>query len=174
MAMLRLSTRIQERPTPELQKRCAHERACLASDSRSPFARTQPFSLQRKRLRGTRSATLVPELRALHYSLRAGWRIRLGCGSTALAACVAASACARSDEALRREHLSRGDKYVAQHKLDEAIIEFRIAAQIDPRSGEVRKKLGRAYLDINDNAHALGEFVRAADLLPDDLEVQLR
>jgi hypothetical protein len=51
------------------------------------------------------------------------------------------------------------------------IVEYRIAVQLGPSSGESRKKLGRAYLLLKDTTHALPEFVRAADLLPHDIEV---
>src|SRR5438552_17819423 len=78
---------------------------------------------------------------------------------------LAATFCGRNDEALRRQHLRNGDRYVTQHKPLEAIIEYRIAAQLDPSSADARKKLGGAYLLVNDSAHALGEFGRAADRL---------
>ena len=64
---------------------------------------------------------------------------------------------------------AKATDYLAQHKPLEAIIEYRIAAQLGPSSGETRKKLGGAYLLVKDTTHALPEFVRAADLLPRDL-----
>ena len=104
----------------------------------------------------------------------AGVRIRQALRSSLLCAFVlAAASCARDAQTLKREHLDRGNRLIADRKPFDAIIEYRIAAQIDPASGEVRKKLGQAYLEVQDNAHALDEFVRAADLLPGDVDVQL-
>src|SRR5207253_950766 len=39
--------------------------------------------------------------------------------------------------------------------------------------GEARKKLANTYLSLRDVSNAAPEYSRAADLLPDDLEVQL-
>jgi len=69
--------------------------------------------------------------------------------------------------------MRRGDSYFAKSNYYSAIIEYRVAVQLDATSGEARKKLGSAYLRVNDSQHALQEYVRAADLLPDDLDVQL-
>ena len=51
----------------------------------------------------------------------------------------------------------------------EAIIEYRNARALDPTSGEARMKLAEAFMQAGDFGNALQEFVRAADLLPDDL-----
>src|SRR5262245_3988153 len=83
------------------------------------------------------------------------------------------TSCASDDKALARRHTQRGDAYVADGKATSAIIEYRLAIQLDPLLGEPRKKLGRLYSDAGDLTRALYEYTRAADLLPDDLEVQL-
>src|SRR5579862_3649795 len=70
-------------------------------------------------------------------------------------------------------HLQRGDKYFEQKKYREAVIEYRIVVQADPQSGATRKKLGQAYLQIGDVQGAFDELVRAADLLPNDIDLQV-
>lgn len=71
------------------------------------------------------------------------------------------------------EHVQRADAYFKEARYPESIIEYRSAVQIEPRRGELRVRLGDAYLRSNDRAAALREYVRAADLLP-DAEVQLQ
>src|SRR5215475_4127402 len=83
------------------------------------------------------------------------------------------AACSRADpEAAKRRHMQRGDEYAKQEKYAEAVIEYRGAVQADQRFGEARKKLADAYLKVNEGANALREYVRAADLLPQDAETQ--
>jgi tetratricopeptide (TPR) repeat protein len=86
---------------------------------------------------------------------------------------IAVLSCGKSDDQLFRDHDRRGDAFVQQQKPNEAIIEYRIATQLAPQSGPTRKKLGQTYLDIGDRSHALVEFARAADLLLNDVDVQL-
>src|SRR5262245_8845602 len=88
-------------------------------------------------------------------------------------AIVAASACTRSSAELFREHFDRGEQYRSARQIHDAIIEYRIATQLNPQSANAHRQLGQSYLDIGDRAHALSEFARAADLLPDDVTVQL-
>ena len=63
---------------------------------------------------------------------------------------------------------------MAQKKYDAAIIEYRNASQQDSRFGEARSKLALAYIQTGDGSRALGEAVRAADLLPGDVDAQLQ
>src|SRR6185503_3625202 len=48
------------------------------------------------------------------------------------------------------------------------------AVQIEPTSGEARRKLGEAFLKADNVGRALGELVRAADYLPNDMDLQLK
>ena len=91
--------------------------------------------------------------------------------------CVAAllaASCSTDPEVAKREHLEKGDRYVAEQKFPEATIEYRNAIVADPRFGEARLKLGDAYMKANQPANALPEYVRAADLLPDNSDAQLK
>ncbi len=71
------------------------------------------------------------------------------------------------------EQIQRGDRQMAENKLADAVIQYRNAVKSDPMSGEARKKLGEAYLKAGNGNGALSELVRAADLLPRDIEAQL-
>ncbi len=82
-------------------------------------------------------------------------------------------ACSRNPEILKREYLERGDGYVAKKAYAEAILEYRNAVAQDSNFGEARFKLGKAYEAIGDGQNAYREYVRAADLLPDNVDAQL-
>src|SRR5262245_58799018 len=71
------------------------------------------------------------------------------------------------------ERVRRGDVYVEKKRLAEAIIEYRAALQLDPRAGAVHVKLAEACMSVNDVRCALSAYVRAADLVPTDIEAQL-
>jgi tetratricopeptide (TPR) repeat protein len=81
-----------------------------------------------------------------------------------------ATGCRQSADA----HFRKADDYAAKLRLPEAIVEYRSALQVDPKRGDIRRKLADAYVRNHDPADALREYVRAADLLPNDPAVQLQ
>lgn len=84
------------------------------------------------------------------------------------------TACSQDPESAKRAHVARADRYVAENKLPEAVIEYKNAINIDARYGEARYKLGDTYERQGDRQRAYGEFIRAADLLPGREDVQLK
>jgi tetratricopeptide (TPR) repeat protein len=86
----------------------------------------------------------------------------------------AGSACRTTPAQVKQRHVQKADKYAAAGKYAEAIVEYRGAIQADPRAGDVRLKLAAAYQRVNDSQNAAGEYVRAADLLPNDTGLQLK
>ena len=72
------------------------------------------------------------------------------------------------------EHFKKANDFMAQSRVDDAIIEYRNALNIDPKRGDVRTKLGDAYVAKQDIGGAFREYIRAADLLPDDAAAQIR
>jgi putative PEP-CTERM system TPR-repeat lipoprotein len=82
--------------------------------------------------------------------------------------------CSKDPQVEAREALESGNQHAAQSKYPEAIIEYRRAVQADPRLGEARLQLAYAYASTGDGVNALREYVRAADLLPDNREAQQR
>src|SRR5215831_137648 len=81
-----------------------------------------------------------------------------------LAACSKPSADAR---------LKSGNDLLAQGRTREAIFEYRLAVQIDPKRADTRRALSEAYEAVGDK-EAITEAVRVADLLPKDVPAQLR
>ncbi len=72
------------------------------------------------------------------------------------------------------EHIKKGDDFLAKSSLQEAILEYRLAVQADPKRADAHTKLADAYLASNTPTSALQEYVRAADLLPNDAAAQIR
>jgi tetratricopeptide (TPR) repeat protein len=89
----------------------------------------------------------------------------------ALAASVAG--CSDTEQA-KREYFANGERLLNEKKYQEAIVEFRNAVQQDERYGEARLKLADAYAAAGNPAAAFREYVRAADLLPQSNEAQMK
>lgn len=82
--------------------------------------------------------------------------------------------CAKDPAVAKREYLRSGDDYAAQGKLNEAIVQYRNAVQQDPRFGDARYKLAETLIKTGNVQGAYREYIRAADLLPDNLDVQIK
>jgi tetratricopeptide (TPR) repeat protein len=102
-------------------------------------------------------------------------RIRaLPLGAVLLMIGAASAACQRRSAA---EFLALGDRDLAAHKYAEAIIEYRSAIQLNPRLALAHAHLADAYVQAPEApqaGNAVREYVRAADLLPDDVDAQLK
>ena len=92
---------------------------------------------------------------------------------TAILTLLLVSACANK-EADKQRYFESGNQFLAEKKYQEAIVQYRNAVQIDERFGEARYKLAEAYTGAGNVRNAFREYVRAADLLPDNVEVQLK
>src|SRR5882724_9529058 len=89
----------------------------------------------------------------------------------ALAATLTVTACGRS--ATKEQYVTRGDGFMAQKKISEAIIEYRRALAEDQRFTLARHKLAQAYSQTGNVPQARAEYIRAADLEPGNVEYQL-
>jgi tetratricopeptide (TPR) repeat protein len=87
---------------------------------------------------------------------------------------AALTGCAGDPEARKQELLSSGDSYLKQQQFSAAAIQYRKALQIDPRFGVARLGLARAQEKVGETESALLEYIRAADVLPSDLDLQLQ
>src|SRR5436190_17007916 len=93
-----------------------------------------------------------------------------------LAAAISALtiACSKDPEVAKREYVRSGDAYMAKKQYKEAVIEYRNAVQLDARFGEARTKLADAYIQAGDAVNGVREYIRAADVLPNDVTAQLK
>jgi tetratricopeptide (TPR) repeat protein len=87
---------------------------------------------------------------------------------------VSLAACKSDPQATAREHLEKGNQQLERKQYPEAIIEYRRAVQADPRLGPARLQLAFAYAATGDGINALREYVRAADLMPEDRDAQAK
>jgi len=97
------------------------------------------------------------------------WRFGRQVVAVALVALLVACSKPTADQ-----HFKKANDYMAQSRVDEAIIEYRNALNVDPKRGDIRTKLADAYLAKQDGLNAAREYVRAADLLPNDAEAQIK
>lgn len=88
-------------------------------------------------------------------------------------AALLASSCS-NPEKQKVQHLERGDQYAAEKRDEFAVIEYASALKIDPKFGEARFKLAQTYERLENMRAAAPEYVRAADVLPDNREAQIK
>jgi tetratricopeptide (TPR) repeat protein len=72
------------------------------------------------------------------------------------------------------KHLEAGNRYFEAKQYAEAIVEFQNALRLDEHLGDARYKLASAYAAVGNPEAAFREYIRAADLLPTNAEVQVK
>ena len=100
---------------------------------------------------------------------RSGMRIAL-----VMVVAIVAAACSENPDTAKRDAFARGKALFDKGQYSEAVIEYRRAIQFDARYGEAHQQLAETYLKINDGGNAVREFIRAADLLPNDADLQIK
>src|SRR3954470_8647155 len=104
--------------------------------------------------------------------------MRLPLGHTLIIASVVmlamvAGACTTDPAVKKQKYLEAGNQYFDRGQFREAAVEYRNAVQVDERFGAARARLATTYERLGDVGMAAKEYIRAADLLPDDADVQL-
>jgi tetratricopeptide (TPR) repeat protein len=66
-----------------------------------------------------------------------------------------------------------GDKALAEKNYQRAVAEYRLDVRANPKSADLRRKLAMALEQAGNGRAATTEFVRVADLLPNDANAQL-
>ena len=87
---------------------------------------------------------------------------------------ASAIGCAKDPSVAKKEFVEKGNRQFEQKRYAEAAIEYRNAIAIDAIYADARLKLAQTYEKLADSPNALREYVRAADLLPNDAEVQVK
>ena len=90
-----------------------------------------------------------------------------------IAACLLTISCSSPEEQKQR-HFAQGNAYAAEKRDDFAVIEYANAVRIDPKFGEARLKLAETYERMNNIQAAFPEYIRAADALPNNRDVQIK
>ncbi|HET9306893.1 MAG TPA: tetratricopeptide repeat protein [Candidatus Sulfotelmatobacter sp.] len=78
------------------------------------------------------------------------------------------AACTRDPNVRKQKYFDSGDKYFAQGKYREAVIQYSNAIQIDPRFAQAHYQLSQAYLKMGDSQRAYPELSRTVELAPDN------
>ena len=78
-----------------------------------------------------------------------------------------------SKEAKKEKHWKRGEKYFAENKFKEAIIEYKNVLQIDPKDSNVRYRLGLSHLRVGQFREAFSEFSKCVELNQDQMDARL-
>src|SRR5437773_12470790 len=87
---------------------------------------------------------------------------------------LAGAACHRAPMPDAKQLVQEGDRLAAAGKQKEAILLYRQAVKQDPKSADAHVRLGDAYLKANELGGALHERVVTADLMPENVEAQLK
>jgi len=101
-------------------------------------------------------------------------RTRLhGLLASLLVATLALAGCQSQEDKLA-EHKARGEQYMEDGQVSEAIIEYKNVLQIDPNDAEAHYELAKAYLIQNDLPKGFWELRETARLDPTNLDAKLQ
>ena len=87
---------------------------------------------------------------------------------------AAAVSCSTDPAVAKKAYLEKGDAAFKEQRYSEATVAYKNALQRDPLFGEARYKLAQSYDRLGDRGNAAREYVRAADLLPDNADAQIQ
>jgi tetratricopeptide (TPR) repeat protein len=87
---------------------------------------------------------------------------------------LAGAGCSRDPVKKAQKYVASGDQYSKQNRRDEAVIQYRNAIKARPDWSVPHDKLAQAYQAAGDYVNAYGEYARAADLDPSNVEAQIK
>ena len=90
----------------------------------------------------------------------------------ALASAALLTACT-DPQVKKQQYFQSGNNYFDKKMYSEAIVEYRNAVAVDATFGEARKKLADALALSGNVPAAFDQYIRAADLLPNDVDAQI-
>lgn len=83
------------------------------------------------------------------------------------------SGCTRDPNVRKQKYFDSGEKYFADGKYREALIQYSNAVQIDSRFSQAHYQLAQTYLKLGDNQRAFGELNRTVELAPDNYHARV-
>ena len=87
---------------------------------------------------------------------------------------LAGAGCSRDPVKKAQKYLASGDEYAKQNRRDEAVIQYKNAIKARPDWAEPHDRLARSYEAAGDYVNAYGEYARAADLDPSNVDAQIK
>ena len=100
-------------------------------------------------------------------------RLTIGKCNVTLGILLLAS-CSTAPHARMLTFLASGETYIKAGKYQEAVIEFRNAVQIDPKSATAHYQLARAYMSLGNRAAAYRDFEESVSLDAGNVDAQLQ
>jgi tetratricopeptide (TPR) repeat protein len=83
------------------------------------------------------------------------------------------TACSRDPNVRKQKYFESGQRYYAEGKYREAVIQFRNATQVDSTFAAAHYQLAQAYLKVQDWQHAYTELGRTLELQSDNYKAQV-
>src|SRR2546426_10982749 len=87
---------------------------------------------------------------------------------------IVMTACSRSPQAKKTQHLERGDKYFVKAQFREAIIEYKNVVQFDGKNARAYRQIALAHYQLGELAQAFPYLVKLQELDPEDQDAQLK
>ena len=78
------------------------------------------------------------------------------------------TSCSRDPNVRKQKYFDSGEKYFAQQKYREAVIQYSNALLIDPQFAQAHFQLSQTYLKLGDSNRAFQELNRTVELVPDN------
>ena len=91
-------------------------------------------------------------------------RLVIACSLVALVL----TGCSRDPNVRKQKYFDSGEKYFAEGKYREALIQYSNAVQIDPHFAQAHFQLAQTYLRLGDNGRAFQHLTRTVELAPDN------
>ena len=91
-----------------------------------------------------------------------------------IALALATSGCSRSTEARKTQAMDRGKHLLTTKDYPRAVLEFKTAAQADPKDAEAHYNLALAYIGTRDLASAVASLRKATELNPGHTNSQIK
>lgn len=91
----------------------------------------------------------------------------------AVAVCIGVAFTACSSQS-KENHLVRGEEYLQKRKYEEAVMEFRAAADVDENSAEAHWGLARAFEQLGKFYETIEELRQVTALAPENLEAKAK
>ena len=79
-----------------------------------------------------------------------------------------------SPEAKKEKHMKKGDQYLSENKIQEAILEYKNVVQIDPKDAKAHHKLGQAYLKAGLVREGFSELSKTVELDPGIMDAHIQ
>jgi tetratricopeptide (TPR) repeat protein len=102
------------------------------------------------------------------------WNVRAGLGAVTLLLTLALlSGCFRDPNVRKQKYLESGQRYSAEGKDREAVIQFSNALKIDKNFADAHYALAQAYAHMGALSAAFGELLRTVDLQPTNYKARI-